>query len=67
MGTNRVSRPPVFFANSNDIVDRQTKIALRCRDEDELLSLQAQARGLNLCARSIQDASVQSLSRKALN
>ncbi|KNZ71465.1 putative peptidyl-tRNA hydrolase 2, partial [Termitomyces sp. J132] len=34
----------------------QTKIALRCKDEDELLLLQAQAQSLNLCARSIQDA-----------
>ncbi|KAF9448526.1 PTH2-domain-containing protein [Macrolepiota fuliginosa MF-IS2] len=34
----------------------QTKVALRCSGENELLELQAQARGLNLCARSIQDA-----------
>ncbi|KAL1707668.1 PTH2-domain-containing protein [Schizophyllum commune] len=34
----------------------QTKIALRCSDEEELLTLQAQAQSLNLCARSIQDA-----------
>ncbi|RDB28764.1 putative peptidyl-tRNA hydrolase 2 [Hypsizygus marmoreus] len=34
----------------------QTKVALRCEDEDELLLLQAQAQSLNLCARSIQDA-----------
>ncbi|GLB36386.1 putative peptidyl-tRNA hydrolase PTH2 [Lyophyllum shimeji] len=34
----------------------QTKIALRCQNEDELLLLQAQAQSLNLCARSIQDA-----------
>ncbi|KDR84784.1 hypothetical protein GALMADRAFT_233140 [Galerina marginata CBS 339.88] len=34
----------------------QTKIALQCEGEDELLLLQAQAQSLNLCARSIQDA-----------
>ncbi|KAI3622525.1 hypothetical protein WG66_015554 [Moniliophthora roreri] len=35
---------------------RQTKVALRCSNEEELLTLQAQAQSLNLCARSIQDA-----------
>ncbi|KAF9785969.1 PTH2-domain-containing protein [Thelephora terrestris] len=34
----------------------QTKVALRCSDEEELLLLQAKAQSLNLCARSIQDA-----------
>ncbi|KII93668.1 hypothetical protein PLICRDRAFT_35885 [Plicaturopsis crispa FD-325 SS-3] len=34
----------------------QTKVALRCANEEELLQLQAHARSLNLCARSIQDA-----------
>ncbi|KAH9996585.1 peptidyl-tRNA hydrolase PTH2-domain-containing protein [Russula vinacea] len=34
----------------------QTKIALRCDSEDEMLLLQAQAQSLNICARSIQDA-----------
>ncbi|ESK98459.1 peptidyl-trna hydrolase 2 [Moniliophthora roreri MCA 2997] len=34
----------------------QTKVALRCSNEEELLTLQAQAQSLNLCARSIQDA-----------
>ncbi|KAI0321672.1 peptidyl-tRNA hydrolase, partial [Amylostereum chailletii] len=34
----------------------QTKIALRCDSEDDLLLLQAQAQSLDLCARSIQDA-----------
>ncbi|CAA7264721.1 unnamed protein product [Cyclocybe aegerita] len=34
----------------------QTKVALRCDSEDELLLMQAQAQSLNLCARSIQDA-----------
>ncbi|KAF8624826.1 hypothetical protein AX15_005712 [Amanita polypyramis BW_CC] len=34
----------------------QTKVALRCSDEGELLTLQARARSLSLCARSIQDA-----------
>lgn len=36
--------------------DRQTKVALRCSDEEEMLLLQAKAQSLNLCARSIQDA-----------
>jgi peptidyl-tRNA hydrolase len=35
---------------------RQTKVALRCSDEEELLLLQAKAQSLNLCARTIQDA-----------
>ncbi|KAF8480935.1 PTH2-domain-containing protein [Russula ochroleuca] len=34
----------------------QTKVALRCDSEDEMLLLQAQAQSLNICARSIQDA-----------
>jgi len=34
----------------------QAKIALKCDSQDELQLLQAQARSLNLCARSIQDA-----------
>lgn len=34
----------------------QTKVALRCENEEELLLMQAQAQSLNLCARSIQDA-----------
>lgn len=34
----------------------QTKVALRCADELELLRLQTHAERLNLCARSIQDA-----------
>ncbi|KZP32209.1 PTH2-domain-containing protein [Athelia psychrophila] len=34
----------------------QTKIALKCDSEDELLLLEAKARSLNLCARSIRDA-----------
>ncbi|EIM92770.1 peptidyl-tRNA hydrolase [Stereum hirsutum FP-91666 SS1] len=34
----------------------QTKITLKCDNEEELLTLQAQAQSLNLCARSIQDA-----------
>ncbi|QRV86582.1 peptidyl-tRNA hydrolase 2 [Ceratobasidium sp. AG-Ba] len=34
----------------------QAKIALKCNSEEELLTLQALAQSLNLCARSIQDA-----------
>ncbi|KZV77611.1 PTH2-domain-containing protein [Peniophora sp. CONT] len=34
----------------------QAKIALKCNSEDQLLELEAIAKSLNLCARSIQDA-----------
>ncbi|KAH8835419.1 PTH2-domain-containing protein [Flagelloscypha sp. PMI_526] len=34
----------------------QTKIALKCQDEEELLVMEAQAKSLNLVARSILDA-----------
>ncbi|EJD55290.1 peptidyl-tRNA hydrolase [Auricularia subglabra TFB-10046 SS5] len=34
----------------------QAKIALQCSSEEELLTLQAVAQSLNVCARSIQDA-----------
>ncbi|KAH7104711.1 PTH2-domain-containing protein [Auriculariales sp. MPI-PUGE-AT-0066] len=37
-------------------VTGQAKIALQCPSEEELLTLQAVAKSLNLCARSIQDA-----------
>lgn len=35
---------------------RQTKVAVSCNSEDEMLLLRAQAQSLNICARSIQDA-----------
>ncbi|VDB99376.1 unnamed protein product [Peniophora sp. CBMAI 1063] len=34
----------------------QTKVVLKCSSEDELNELQAQAQGLNLCARVVRDA-----------
>ena len=34
----------------------QAKIALKCDSEDELLILEATAKSLGICARSIQDA-----------
>ncbi|KAI0296609.1 peptidyl-tRNA hydrolase, partial [Russula brevipes] len=37
-------------------VTGQTKIALKASSEDEILELEAIAKSLNLCARSIQDA-----------
>lgn len=40
----------------NCTADRQTKVALRANDEEELDTLEAIARSLNLCARSIHDA-----------
>lgn len=36
--------------------DSQPKIALKCKDTEELEILAAKARSLNLCARTIQDA-----------
>ena len=38
------------------ILSRQPKIAVKCKDTEELEMLAAQARSLNLCARTIQDA-----------
>ncbi|KAF7982081.1 hypothetical protein HWV62_30388 [Athelia sp. TMB] len=40
---------------------RQTKVALKCNSEEELLLLQAKASSLNLCARSIRDAMVRDM------
>lgn len=37
---------------------RQAKIALKVNSEEKLLELEAIAKSLNLCARSIQDAYV---------
>ncbi|PFH46990.1 hypothetical protein AMATHDRAFT_77417 [Amanita thiersii Skay4041] len=34
----------------------QTKVAVRCSSEEELMTVQAQAESLGLCARSIRDA-----------
>jgi peptidyl-tRNA hydrolase len=44
----------VFWWEGAD--DRQPKIALKCKDTEELEILAAKARSLNLCARTIQDA-----------
>jgi len=40
------------------ICPRQAKIALKASSEQEILELEAIAKSLNLCARSIQDAYV---------
>ena len=40
---------------------RQAKIALKANSDDQLLELEAIAKSLNLCARSIQDQYVFSL------
>ena len=52
-----------FLANAPDspILRRwqgggQAKVAVQCRGEEELLTLQAQAQSLGLCARVIRDA-----------
>ena len=47
-------------------VFRQTKVALRVDNEEELDTLEAMARSLNLCARSIHDAYVASASHKGV-
>ncbi len=44
---------PLFILTCNF---SQTKVALRCENEEDLLLMQAQAQSLDLCARSIQDA-----------
>jgi peptidyl-tRNA hydrolase len=46
------------MSDQADDNDRQAKIALKASSEDELLELEAIAKSLNLCARSIQDMSV---------
>lgn len=57
MGEERVCLATCVSDGANLLWNwRQTKIALRCSSEEELLTLQAQAQSLNLCARSIQDA-----------
>lgn len=50
------------FRECNDIVSdeanplfRQAKIALKAKSEEQLLELEAIAKSLNLCARSIED------------
>lgn len=50
----------IYIVIANNLLFRQTKIALRCGSEDELLVIEAQAQSLNLCARSILDAYVYS-------
>ena len=43
------------FIQSLRLRSRQAKIALKANSEDQLLELEAIAKSLNLCARSIQD------------
>lgn len=52
--TCMASQTYCFFYYSSDA--SQTKVALRGSSEDELDTLEALARSLNLCARSIHDA-----------
>lgn len=61
LGANRAS-PVMLLVDFLLPIDSysQAKIALKASSEDELLELEAIAKSLNLCARSIQDMSVDS-------
>lgn len=50
----------IFLVSLKTNLSRQAKIALRVSSEEELLELEAIAKSLNLCARSILDAWVYS-------
>jgi peptidyl-tRNA hydrolase len=52
---------PVVSALFHRFLNRQAKIALKAKSEDELLELEAIAKSLNLCARSIEDMLVVNL------
>jgi cytochrome c-type biogenesis protein CcmH/NrfF len=61
LGSDRVSLSLtpgslLVFCVSLSIRQSQAKIALKVSSEDEILELEALAKSLNLCARSIQDA-----------
>jgi peptidyl-tRNA hydrolase len=57
LGTHRVGRSHKNITQYEvDRRRRQAKVALKAGSEDELLELEAIAKSLNLCARSIQDA-----------
>lgn len=52
----RVNVVPSLVVVSLSTPQSQAKIALKVSSEDEILELEAIAKSLNLCARSIQDA-----------
>lgn len=65
LGADRVSRADIFTARPSRLpvlkrvlfsCHRQAKIAVKAESEEELLILQATAKSLGICARSIQDA-----------
>lgn len=58
LGANRVSLLSDIIVHMLRIFlsSRQAKIALKATSEDQLLELEAIAKSLNLCARSILDA-----------
>lgn len=61
LGAYRVGRSCSYMllnVYSTSLIHRQAKIALKVKTEDEMLELEAIAKSLNLCARSIQDAYV---------
>jgi hypothetical protein len=58
LGTYRVCRLSDARLAAEFDAFRQAKIALRGDSEEQLLELEAMAKSLNLCARSIQDAFV---------
>ena len=45
-----------YISTSHRVLLRQAKIALQVHSEDQMLELEAIAKSLNLCAKSIQDA-----------
>ena len=58
LGSDRVNAAPgsSLYDVSLSILQSQAKIALKASSEEEILELEAIAKSLNLCARSIQDA-----------
>ena len=58
LGSNRVNAAPWLLSRCRLTLDAQSqaKIALKASSEDEILELEAIAKSLNVCARSIQDA-----------
>jgi peptidyl-tRNA hydrolase len=50
------SHSPIFGIDSPPTLHSQAKIVLKASSEEEILELEAIAKSLNLCARSIHDA-----------
>lgn len=56
LGGHRVNELFAEMCRCLTVLDRQAKIALKASSEDQLLELEAVAKSINLCARSIHDA-----------